>query len=352
MNRLGRWLLVIGAVVACGHHALRAGNVRPSNETPHLPHRLADTGLYDASGAVAARNRPFSPQYPLWSDGAGKMRWVYLPDGAAIDARDPNAWDFPVDTRFWKEFTFAGRKVETRLLWKVAPDRWLAGSYVWSADGREATLAPPDGVSGAAELAPGKWHSVPSRPDCEACHGSGSMTPLGFTALQLSPDRDPGAVHAETPSADAVSLSALVGEGRLQGWPRGRPAPRIATSRPHTRAALGYLLTNCGSCHNGRGEISVLGPTLRQEDLLHDADAVARALVGQPTKWQVPGRPDGTSVLVDATAPASSALLVRMRSRSPSSQMPPLGTRLRDDRALETISRWIERELSSGDGRQ
>jgi hypothetical protein len=41
----------------------------------------------------------------------------------------------------------------------------------------------------------------------------------------------------------------------------------------------------------------------------------------------------------------TSAMLVRMRSRRPSSQMPPLGSALRDDTAIDVITRWIATEL-------
>jgi hypothetical protein len=37
-----------------------------------------------------------------------------------------------------------------------------------------------------------------------------------------------------------------------------------------------------------------------------------------------------------------------MRSRSPSSQMPPLGTVLRDQAAVEELARWISTELGAG----
>jgi hypothetical protein len=106
---------------------------------------------------------------------------------------------------------------------------------------------------------------------------------------------------------------------------------------------MGYMLANCGSCHNGQGEIAAMGPTIRVDDLLRDADAVAASLVTQRTKWQVPGVPEGQSVLVDAHAPERSAILVRMRSRQPSSQMPPLGTVMRDTEAVDRIARWIRR---------
>jgi mono/diheme cytochrome c family protein len=300
------------------------------------PLRLADTGL-SAPGV-----RPFSPQYPLWSDGATKKRWVYLPPGASIDDSDPNRWQVPVGTRFWKQFDFNGRKVETRMIWRATRDRWVFASYQWNAEGTEATLAPIDGLPGAAEITPGKQHTIPSVNDCTACHGSERPGPLGFNALQLSPDRDPNAIHAEALGADMVTLRSLIDEGRLkQSGARllARP-PRIATEDPQTRSALGYLVANCGGCHNGRGEISALGPTLKYDELLEDADRVARALVGHPTKWQVPGQPEGQSRLIDPVVLGKSALLVRIRSRSPLSQMPPLGTVVRDTAAMDALTAW------------
>jgi hypothetical protein len=314
------------------------------------PFRLEDTGLYasDRPGDVDALNRSFAPQYPLWSDGLQKKRWVYLPPGSTIGSTDVASWQFPPDTRFWKEFSLDGRKVETRLLWKVSADNWMFASYVWNDRGTEAVLAPAGGIPGVVEVAPGRRYSIPSRADCTACHGARNPGPLGFNALQLSTDRDPNAIHGEPLRPGMLTLRDLAEEQRLS--PAGGDAianpPRIRTANPATRAVLGYLAANCGACHNGSGEISALRPTIRYSDLLQNGDDVARGLVGQLTRWQVPGQPDGTSVLVHPGAPEESALLVRMRSRSPSSQMPPLGTVLRDQRAVDAIARWIAVDLS------
>jgi mono/diheme cytochrome c family protein len=176
------------------------------------------------------------------------------------------------------------------------------------------------------------------------CHGTRPTGPLGFNALQLSTDRDPNAIHGEAVTPAMLTLKTLVKERLLSPAREELVAnpPRIRTSDPATRAVLGYFATNCGSCHNGRGEIAALGPILRLPELLHDGDAVARDLVGQPTHWQVPNVPEGQSVVIDPKAPEKSALMVRMRSRRPSSQMPPLGTALRDDEALAAIERWID----------
>src|SRR5688572_20546730 len=56
---------------------------------PVAPALLSETGLYAGEGTtrIDPLNRPFSPQYPLWTDGATKRRWIRLPAGAAIDAR-------------------------------------------------------------------------------------------------------------------------------------------------------------------------------------------------------------------------------------------------------------------------
>jgi mono/diheme cytochrome c family protein len=322
------------------HLAANPGPVDPMA----LPARLTDTGLFipGRTDVVAPANRPFSPQYPLWTDGATKRRWIYLPEGTTIDARNIRRWEFPVGTRFWKEFSFAGRPVETRLLWKTSSNRWVAGSYVWN-EGRTDAVLTEDGVIGAAEIAPGRQHNVPSRSDCAACHGTAGG-PLGFNPLQLSNDRDPNAIHGEPLTRDMITLQTLIDEQRLTGLdPAWRKAPpRINAGDPQTRAVLGYLSGNCGSCHNGDGQIAAQVPSFHYADLLDGAEALAQRMTGQQTRWQAPGRADGT-LLIDTASPDQSALLLRMRSRRPSSQMPPLGTVVQDQQAIDAIRAWISR---------
>src|SRR4051812_19214908 len=86
------------------------------------PAHLRDTGLYAdaAMTSVAPGILPFSPQYPLWTDGAAKRRWIRLPPGATIDASRADAWEFPVGTKLWKEFSFGGRRAETRMIERLA----------------------------------------------------------------------------------------------------------------------------------------------------------------------------------------------------------------------------------------
>ena len=314
----------------------------PRTNDPALPTHLAGTGLFstDGRGSVAKGNRPFSPQYPLWTDGATKRRWIQLPEGTSIDGSNPRQWEFPVGTRLWKEFSFAGRPVETRFLWKASEAGWLAGSYVWNKEGTDAVLAESDGVIGAAEIAPGRQHNIPSRGDCAACHGE-ARRPLGFNPLQLSDDRDPNAIHGEPLAADMVTLRTLFDEGRLKGADPSlrRIPPRVAAANPRTRSVLGYMAGNCGACHNGDGQIAAQLPSFTYPDVL-DGEAVVRQMIGQPSRWQAPGRAEGT-LLIDPSSPQSSAVLLRMSSRRPSAQMPPLGTVLQDWEAIERMREWI-----------
>jgi hypothetical protein len=118
----------------------------PANRTPPAA-SLSETGLYSdiTAKTIAPSNLMFSPQYPLWTDGAGKKRWIYLPPGRSIDARRVDDWVFPVGTKLWKEFSF-GKRVETRYLEKVRKRVWSYATYAWKEDESAAVLVPESGL--------------------------------------------------------------------------------------------------------------------------------------------------------------------------------------------------------------
>lgn len=333
------------ALLAAAAWAGEAAPVRP-------PERLSETGLYAATGTatIAAGNLPYSPQYPLWTDGAAKSRWIRLPEGSKIDVRNVDAWRFPVGTKLWKEFAFAGRKVETRMLWRATADAWVYATYVWNEAQTDAELAPEAGLREHAEIAPGKRHSIPAIADCRTCHESGPSTVLGFSALQLSDDRDPLALHAEPLRPGMVTLSSLVERGRLEP-PRPDLAsspPRIAASSPRERAVLGYLAGNCAHCHNPSGPLARLGLSLAHDSSTAKGgpEPSLATAVDAKGRYEVPGAPDGASRTIARGEPGCSAIVYRMASRRPSSQMPPLGTVIADREAVELVKRWIAEDLA------
>ena len=66
-----------------------------------LPRLLSETGL-TVTGGQPPGLRAYTPRFELWSDGAQKCRWFFLPDGAQVDTSVPDDWRFPRGTRFWK----------------------------------------------------------------------------------------------------------------------------------------------------------------------------------------------------------------------------------------------------------
>ena len=325
------WLSVVAVIGMLATQAVTADD-RP-------PVLLSETGLYvSGSTDTTAAVLSFSPQYPLWSDGSAKRRWILLPPGTAIDASRADAWEFPPGTRLWKEFSLSQR-IETRMIERMVDGSWRYLTYVWRADGLDADLAPADGFPAlAVSDAPDGRYVIPSQSDCLACHEGTAVPVLGFSALQLSPDRDPDALHATAAGAHDVDLRGLVEAGLLENLPQtllDRP-PRITAASPDQRAALGYLHGNCGHCHNDPAESGAGVPV----DLLlahsvsapDSGEAVLRSLRGAAGRFRAAG-----------TAATTQADLVfdRMRSRDPRTQMPPLGTRVTDDAALALLGRAL-----------
>jgi len=314
------------------------------------PAQLRDTGLYSDWDArtVNPDHLPFSPQYPLWTDGATKRRWMHLPKGTWIDASNPDAWEFPVGTRIWKEFRFH-RRAETRFIERT-PGGWQFAAYAWNEDESAAPLAPVRGVARSVEISAGVRHAIPSRADCRVCHEASPARVLGFSALQLSADRDQNAPHAEAVPPGGLDLEALVARGLVRHLPADvrAVAPRIDANTPTARAALGYLHANCGTCHVETGAMASLVFALNYP-VGRPRDAGPPALltsVGRPSKFRI----QGDALVADRVVPGDpdrSMLLARMSSRHPVLQMPPLGTRLVDDDAVRLVRQWIAAETGA-----
>ena len=353
------------------------------------PASLRETGLYSDwdKRVVDPRNLAYAPQYPLWTDGAAKQRWIRIPAGTSIDATNADDWKFPVGTKLWKEFSF-GRRVETRYMELLENGKWAFATYVWNADGTDATLAPSEGVRNATPISDGVAHDIPGYYNCLACHGNRRNGVLGFNALQLSSDRDPLALHAAPARENLYELPRLIEEGIVQGLPASlqETPPRIFGASATERAALGYLYGNCSHCHNRVGKLSglelsfdvplqavVLPNTVyEQEASPSDSTLVDSYALGAEQEYgatpelaasEPDASPCGTCYEMPALAttvgceariggarseyritpgdPSQSALWERFSTRSPAIQMPPLGTEVLDMDALNLIETWI-----------
>jgi hypothetical protein len=278
---------------------------------------------------------------------------VALPKGSTIDAKDPDSWRFPIGTRFWKQFSFGDRRVETRYLEKTGDSTWLFAAYAWNEDQRDATLAPAaKGLKNHVEIMPGVRHDIPSVGDCKACHeGVGRDSVLGYGALQLSSDRDSLAPHAEPAPAGGLDLDALLKEGRIKNAPaswRTTP-PAIVADSPRARAILGYLHGNCSNCHNGQDAAASVGLSLRASITASSGadQPTIRTAVGIKSKFQIRDVAADHCLRLAPGDIERSTVVVRMRARDGMSQMPPMGSKLADGAALNLISDWVREELQS-----
>lgn len=298
-----------------------------------LPDLLSETDLYTdiVSGEVHPAMRWFKPAYELWSDGESKNRWVYIPECEKIDTSDMNDWSFPVGTRFFKEFSVDGLKVETRYFQRLGPGKreFAYVSYLWNEDQTEAYKVSTEGMANVL----GTEHDIPSREQCVECHGTspkGGGRPsrgLGFSAIMLS--------EVET----GVSLNDLISESILSQPPQN---PIKIPGNPTERDALGYLHINCGTCHNQSDD------GLPQYDMNLWIDVEHTSAV-ESNAWQTTVGVD-TQVFKDQNIsgrivpgnPEGSALYYRMNHRNDVAQMPPVGTKLVDSEGIAIISEWIE----------
>ncbi len=349
MRPAPRRRLAFFAGVALFAHATGLLAQPPAAPPTPLPPALSETGLLvPGTSRVRADVLAFSPQYPLWSDGTQKRRWIRLPPGTAIDATQIDAWEFPVGTKLWKEFGYS-RPIETRTIERLADGSWRFATYVWNAEGTDAVLAPEDGAVVRVADAPGGKYTVPSRNDCKACHEGPAVPVLGFTALQLSPDRDPLAPHADALRNGRVDLRTLATRGWLRNLSPALLAspPRIDAPTRTARAALGYLHGNCGHCHNAAGALTGLQLVLAQQadPSANSSARTLQSLLGHSSRFRPQGNQRAERIATSAENARDSVLTLRMKTDNLMARMPPLGVQVVDTEGVALIERWISNDL-------
>jgi hypothetical protein len=290
-----------------------------------LPVWLSETGLFADLPALqpAINDITYEPPHALWSNGAEKVRFISLPEGATIDPMDPDAWAFPVGTVAVKTFTFddiEGRRgavpVETRLLFRTRLG-WDYAVYHWNVEGTEARLLPPDGDEIPVELTGisgnTQRYTIPSRLDCRGCHETQTGSPMiGVSQHNLDADLEP---LFTTPPVLA-------------------PSPARS---PEETAVMGYLVGNCVHCHHG-----VLDSDNASFSLL------PRDLVEQTVGVETDSSASGIGVRVVAGDPEGSALYEAVVLAGAGDYpgdfkpMPPIGVSWTDPTAAALLAAWIE----------
>ena len=314
----------------------------------------SDTGLYVAGlddrdrARRACRSRP---QYPLWSDGATKRRWI---DAAARHGRstraNPDAWEFPPGTRLWKEFS-VGRRVETRFIERLADGSWRFATYVWNEDGTDAVLAPAGwrALLAADAGARGRY-AIPSEVRLPRVprRRAGARARVQRAAALARPRSARAARRAAEPSTSTCARSSRAARAqsaaavaRAAAAHRGRVADRARRARlpaRQLRPLPQQRPSETGAVGAGRYCPRAETPPSRRAP-----QPSLRSLIGAPSRFRAAGAARADARLVAPGDAHASVLTLRMRSRDPRVQMPPLGTAVPDTEALALIERWIER---------
>lgn len=299
-----------------------------------LPCRLSETGLFgDDMETLGEGVHPFSPQFALWSDGAEKRRWIWLPPDSQIDTADMNYWTFPAGTKLWKEFSRDGTRVETRLIEKQESGTWYTVAYLWREDLSEAD-AVPDGLMNAS----GTEHDVPNADACWSCHSQQPDKALGFSAIQLA--------HAPVNESDAneLTLERLAEANLLTAPPAGAFEFSDGWSEEE-RAVYGYLHANCGTCHNPMGSansITGLDLWIKADDLAKNADESSVYLGTVDVDIMKLDVPEVEATKrIDPGSLENSAIYQRFLTKGLSYSMPPLATEITDPTGQQLLEDFI-----------
>lgn len=185
----------------------------PKDQPPSkFPRRLSESGLFEnvAGHMMKPGVIPYSVNAPLWSDGAYKERFLFVPDNEKIDFTRSRGWNFPELTVIVKSFALemqpgdpsSKRWIETRFLTKQHGE-WYGYSYLWNDEQTDAVLVDAKGIDReyilqvprSREHPDGqkvqKWH-YPSRAECMVCHSRAANYVLGLTELQMNREHDYG----------------------------------------------------------------------------------------------------------------------------------------------------------------
>jgi uncharacterized repeat protein (TIGR03806 family) len=302
-----------------------SGNGMPST----FPDKLSKTGCTDPTDITkpAAGLIPYGVNVALWSDGAGKDRYMAIPDGKTIHVEADGDFTLPIGTVLMKTFAIAGKPVETRLLMHHPDDVWAGYSYEWDADGKDATLLP----AGKTKSVGNQNWTYPSRSDCLACHTTAAGRSLGLEVLQQNGDF----TYASTLRV-SNQLATLDHIGMFDA-PIGDPTklahlPLEGGTDPVEMQARGYLHSNCSFCHRpnstGQGPADWRFATTFKMTNTCGAMPQEGNLGVQGAQLIFPGKP------------AQSLVSLRMHALD-ANRMPPLATHIVDTTGAGIVDQWI-----------
>lgn len=300
---------------------LPADQILMAFETPgnEFPLTLEDTKVFEDGNP----NRPVFGLTPyevnssLWTDGALKSRWVFLPPDETITLQGQQP-TYPAGSIFIKHFrTPSGEPIETRIIVKKSDLKWSFGTYVWE-DGQATLSRNPRSIEKE-----GITYRIPSEKECQLCHNT-EVNPepvMAFQGNQLNFRKFDGVFFNDQLKelSHQNLFSAEVYEKFKDTPPLDSPGNAFLSLERRARA---YLAVNCSSCHQPQGAAKEKNLDFRLETSLAGTNLISEGKVK-------PGKPL-ESVLVQ-------------KFSSSVDRMPPLSLRhdpVGNDLLLKWVTEW------------
>ncbi len=308
-----------------------------------LPPTLAETGAFSDlrfltpnPGIVA-----YDVNVSFWSDNALKRRWFSIPNTNTMTFNRQGNWSFPTGTVFIKHFELeltngvpsSARRIETRVL--VRNDSGVYGvTYRWGDSATNATLVPAEGLDEPFTIIAGGtvrtqvWH-YPSRSECLTCHTPLAGYALGFNTAQLN--RDFNYEGRTENQIRALSEAGYFNRSVTGIWTL--PALAHATNQAVSLdfRVHSYLAANCVQCHQPGGSARA-NFDARLSTPFSDSGLIGGAPVNSLD--------DPANLVVKPGSVEHSILYSRIANPGPN-HMPPLGTSVLDQEAIDLLSAWI-----------
>jgi uncharacterized repeat protein (TIGR03806 family) len=322
----------------------------PTTAAGSMPALLSQVGIFSNTPGMTPVTAliPYTPNTPLWSDGALKTRYFAVPNNGGTITPDEQigfaptgSWSFPAGTVFVKTFELntdttnpnVKRRLETRLLVRDINGQVYGVTYKWRADNSDADLLPGSLnedilITNATGVTTQTWY-YPSRSDCLTCHTPVANYVLGVSTRQLNGNEtypSTGVTDNQLRTLNRLGLlNPAFDEQIITNLARMAALTNLSASL-ETRARS-YLDANCVQCHQPGG----IGPTF---DARFDTPLASQNIINGGLDS------DGFAMVVPKDI-WRSEIHQRMDTTNNTIKMPPLARNLIDTNAVQVLTDWI-----------
>jgi uncharacterized repeat protein (TIGR03806 family) len=326
----------------------------PSTYEGSLPPLLSETGVFveTANMTPASGLIPYSPNVPLWSDGALKTRFMSVPNASGalapsqqIAFAPTGTWSFPSGTVFVKTFQLNTdtsnpdvlHRLETRLIVRDVNGAVYGVTYKWRPDNSDADLLSSSLyenilITNYGNVTTQTWY-YPSPSDCLQCHTAVANYVLGVSTRQLNGNftySKTGATDNQLRTLNELGLlDPAFNETDITNFEELSSLTNLNAGLQ--QRARSYLDANCAQCHQPGGT----GITF---DARYDTPLAGQNITNYPASYSL--GVDNPCVIASKDI-WRSMIYQRMNTTNSTIKMPPLARQQIDSNAVAVFAGWI-----------